>query len=82
MTLSVFLSKKTVHAAFADRFSCNIQAINLDITSSEWDYVPLLESPDNMCVSITSISSLYDNISGADLCVRLVEEVAERDVYF
>jgi hypothetical protein len=32
-----------------------------------------------MCVSITSVSSLYDKISGADMCVRLFEEVTERE---
>jgi hypothetical protein len=65
--------------SFADRFSYKIQAISLDITPSEWDYVPLLESPDNMCVSITSISSLYDKISGADMCVHTCLKKLQRE---
>jgi hypothetical protein len=51
--LSVFLSKKTVHATFADRFCCNMQAISLEISHqvSEWSYV-LYWNRLTMCVSL------------------------------
>lgn len=49
-------------------FACKLQAISLDRIPSEWDYVPLLESPDNMCISITSISWYATSLE--QICVR------------